>query len=428
MMQLNRIDSPQIQIVKEITLPTIDKSNLSNGIPVFSINAGTQEVVKIQLVFKAGTWFQSQALEAFFTGQMLNEGSENYTAVEIAEKLDNYGAFVNKKINRDNACIDIFTLNKHLKSVLTLVADMIKNPLFSKTELNRLCDQEKQEFIVRNQKVTHIAQKQFTALLFGNKHPYGASAKAEDYDKITPSLLKNFHQNHYGSGNCKIFISGKINDLTINLVNQFFGQEQWGVDKTVPIPAFTASSSSNLHHFTPKENVLQSAIRMGKRTIGRKHADYFSLSVVSTLFGGYFGSRLMSNIREDKGYTYGIYAGVSPKLHDSSFTISSEVGADVAQKALDEIRFELKRLRTEKVKDEELSLVKNYMSGTFLRTLNGPFALGEVIKSLYEYNLPEDFYQHYLNQIHKVSTDDVNTIANKYLHEDEMIELVVGRK
>lgn len=427
-MQLNRTDAPEIKIVKEITLPTIDKSKLTNGIPIFSINVGTQEVVKIQLVFKAGIWFQDQPLEAFFTGQMLDEGSQDYTAAEIAEKLDDYGAFVNKKINRDNACIDIFTLNKHLESVLTVVADMVKYPLFADQELDRLRDQEKQEFIVRNQKVKHIAQKQFSALLFGDKHPYGASANVEDYDHITSTLIKDFHQRHYGSGNCRIFISGKINDSTLNLVNQFFGEEQWGVSETVQIPKFTASSTSDLTHYVPKENVLQSAIRIGKRTIGRKHPDYFALSVVSTLFGGYFGSRLMSNIREDKGYTYGIYAGVSPQMHDSSFTISSEVGAEVAQKAIDEIRFELKRLRTEKVKEEELSLVKNYMSGTFLRTLNGPFALGEVIKSLYEHNLPEDFYQKYLNQIHRVSIEDVNTIANQYLHEDKMIELIVGKK
>jgi predicted Zn-dependent peptidase len=426
-MQLNRTDAPEIQIVKEISLPKIDKSNLSNGIPVFSINVGTQEVVKIQLVFKAGIWFQSQPLEAFFTGQMLDEGSQDYTAAEIAEKLDDYGAFVNKKINRDNACIDIFTLNKHLESVLTVVADMVKYPLFGDQELKRLRDQEKQEFIVRNQKVKHIAQKKFSALLFGDKHPYGASAKVEDYEQITSTLIKDFYQRHYGSGNCRIFISGKINDSTLKLVNQFFGEEQWGVSETVQIPKFTASSTSDLTHYTPKENVLQSALRMGKRTIGRKHPDYFALSVVSTLFGGYFGSRLMSNIREDKGYTYGIYAGVSPQMHDSSFTISSEVSAEVAQKAIDEIRFELKRLRTEKVTAEELSLVKNYMSGTFLRTLNGPFALGEVIKSLYEHNLPEDFYQKYLNQIHRVSTEDVNTIANQYLHEDNMIELIVGK-
>jgi len=427
-MQLNRISPPQIQTVKEIALPVIDKSNLSNGIPIFSINVGAQEVVKIQLVFKAGIWFQSRALEAFFTGQMLEEGSRHYTASEIAEKLDDYGAFVHKKINRDNACIDIFSLSKHLESVLTVVADMLKNPLFGESELNRLREQEIQSFIVRNQKVKHIAQKHFSALLFGEKHPYGASAIVEDYDQITPSLLKSFHQKHYGSNNCRIFISGKVNESALNLVNQFFGQEQWGESKAVQVPSITASSSTELEHYIPKENVLQSAIRMGNRSIGRKHPDYFALSVVTTLFGGYFGSRLMSNIREDKGYTYGIYAGISAQIHDSSFNISSEVGADVAQKALDEIRFELKRMRTELVKDEELSLVKNYMSGTFLRGLNGPFALGEVIKSLYEHDLPEDFYQQYLNTIHKVKAEDVLNIADQYLHEDQMIELVVGKK
>lgn len=427
-MPLNRNTAPEIKTVKEIALPTIDKSNLTNGIPVFSINVGNQEVVKIQLVFKAGIWFQSQALEAFFTGQMLEEGSQHYSAAEIAEKLDDFGAFVHKKINRDNACIDIYTLNKYLESVLTVVADMLMNPLFGESELNRLREQEKQEFIVRNQKVKHIAQKQFSALLFGDKHPYGNSAKLTDYDLITTDLLQNFHHNFYGSGNCKIFISGKVNDSTLNLVNQFFGQEKWGQTNSVQTPSFKALSSSSLTHYISKDNVLQSAVRMGKRSIGRVHPDYFALNVVTTIFGGYFGSRLMNNIREDKGYTYGIYAGIYPHINDSSFAISSEVGSDIAQKAVDEIRYELKRLRTEKVNSEELNLVKNYISGTFLRTLNGPFALGEVIKSLYENNLPEDYYQKYLDQIHRVSSEDVINIANQYLHEDQMMELIVGKK
>lgn len=427
-MQLNRLSAPQIQIIKKIVLPAIDKLNLENGIPVFSVNTGIQEVVKIQLLFKAGIWYQSQSLEAFFTGQMLREGSEHFTASEIAEKLDSCGAFINCQVNRDNANVDIYTLNKHLETVLILAADMLKNPLFGEKELNRMRDQEKQEFIVRNQKVKHLAQKHFTTLLFGEKHPYGGSAEAKDYDLITPSLLRQFHSSFYGSGNCRIFVSGKIKQDTLHLVNKYFGQEKWGTTESAPSLNFEVITTSKNKHYIPKKGVVQSAIRMGNRSIGRLHPDYFTLSLVTTLFGGYFGSRLMSNIREDKGYTYGISAGIYPYLNDSSFMISSEVGSAVAQKAVNEIRYELKRLRTEKVNDEELNLVKNYMSGHFLRALNGSFAMGEVIKSLYENDLPEDFYQLYLDQIHRISPEDVQRMANQYLHEDQMIELIVGKK
>ena len=427
-MQLNRAQSPQTKTVTKISLPEIEKTNLTNGIPVFSINAGTQDVVKIQLVFKAGIWYQAHSLEAFFTGQMLEEGSRNYSAAQIADKLDDCGAFVHKKVGRDNACIDIFTLNKHLKSVLEIVSDIVKNPLFGESQLNRLREQEKQDFEVRNQKVKHLAQKQFSSLLFGENHPYGRFAKLEDYSILNPSILRDFHQKHYGSGNCRIFMSGKISSSTLQQLNEFFGQEKWGASEEINTLSVTAESSKKLKHYLPKDKVLQSAIRMGKRSIGRNHPDYFALNVTSTIFGGYFGSRLMSNIREDKGYTYGIYAGVTPNIQDSSFTISSEVGADVAQKAIDEIRFELKRLRTEEVPIEELSLVKNYISGTFLRTLNGPFALGEVIKSLYENQLPENYYQQYLDKIHAINPKEVKSIANQYLHEDQMLELVVGKK
>ena len=426
-MQINRSSSPKIQAVKKIDFPPILKTKLSNGIPIYSINTGSQDVIKIQLVFKAGIWYQTQALQAFFACNMLEEGSENYSAVQIAEILDSSGAFINHKVNRDNAYIDIYSLNKHLSKVLALVTDMIKSPLFGNDELKRLKEQEFQAYIVRNQKVKYIAQKTFSALLFGENHPYGASASEDDYKQISNSILKEFHAKYYGSDNCRIFISGKIDDSTIKMLNQFFGEEKWGANNSIPEPKYLATTSSDLIHYVPKENVLQSAIRMGNRTIGKSHPDYFALSLVTILFGGYFGSRLMSNIREDKGYTYGINAGIYTHLHDNAFVISSEVGADVAQKAFDEIRFELKRLRTEKVSSEELKLVVNFISGSFLRQLNGAFALGEIVKLLVEYDLPEDFYQNYLNCIHQLSSKDVLNIANQYLHEDQMLELTVGK-
>ncbi len=427
-MNLNRNQAPQTKIIKTIVLPKIEKSKLSNGIPLFSINTGTQDVIKIQFVFQAGIWFQNQSLEAYFTSQMLDEGSRNYSAAQIAEKLDDYGAFVNKVTNRDYATIEVYSLNKHLKTVLEVIADFIKSPLFGEEELNRLREQERHEFMVRQQKVNHIAQKQFSKLLFSDQHPYGRSAEQEDYNEITTELLKKFHHKHYGSAHCRIYISGKINKESHDILNYYFGQDYWGSEQSIPIKSAQAVSTLEKKHFIPKEKVLQSAIRMGQKSIKRSHPDYFSLSVVSTLFGGYFGSRLMSNIREDKGYTYGIYAGIYPQLHESAFIISSEVGANVATKALDEIRYEMKRLRTEKVTEEELNLVKNYISGTFLRNLNGPFALGQIVKSLYEQGLPEDFYQKYLNKIHQLSVEEVLSISNQYLNDDQMIELIVGQR
>ncbi|MBN2237429.1 MAG: insulinase family protein [Bacteroidales bacterium] len=427
-MPINRKSAPEIQIVKNLTLPAIEESFLSNGIPVYSIHVGTQEVVKIQLLFEAGIWYQSSPLQAYFTGQMLEEGSTANSATEIAEKLDTFGAHVHQKVNRDNASIDIYSLNKHAAAVIELVADMIKNPLFGEEELNRLKEQELQAFLIRNEKVKDIAQKQFNKLLYGDKHPYGSTANKENYLQLNPELLRSFHQKHYGSENCRIFISGKLATDSLEILDRNFGLGKWGTEQAIAKAEFLINGSKQLIHFTPKEKVLQSAIRMGQLSIGKKHKDYFDLSVVTTLFGGYFGSRLMSNIREDKGYTYGIYAGIYSNLSASSFMISTEVGADVAQKAVDEIRFELKRLRLEKVSIEELNLVKNYMSGSFLRSLNGPFALGEIVKTMYEYDLDPDYYQQYINQIHLVNPEAVLRIANQYLNEENMIELVVGKR
>lgn len=426
-MMLNRKIQPSLKEISEIQLPTIQLEKLSNGLPLSYLSIGSQELVKLQITIPAGIVHQNKTLLAFFTNKMLKEGSKNHTAAQIAQKMDYYGAYFETRVTRDQAYINLFCLNKYLEKVLPMVAEIISEPAFSESEFVTLCEQEKQSYQIRMQKVKSKALREFNHRIFGKQHPYGSFAELSDYNQLNIDELIKFHQNHYQVQNWRLYLSGNIDQSVKNLINQFLGSIPQSDDEeghhTESLK--TESLSPDLFH-SLQEGALQTAIKVGNISIDRSHADYPILSLAQTILGGYFGSRLMQNIREDKGYTYGIYSSIQHFHQASVFSIGSEVGSQVAKAALDEIDKELRLLRTELVGEEELQLVKNYMSGSLLRSLNGPFSLGEMMRLLHDFKLPEDYYTQYTKAIQNASSEQVLQVADKYLNASEMTRVVVG--
>jgi len=427
-MKLNRLQEPEIHEISKINIGSIEKLNLDNGLPLWLMNTGSQELVKIQIAVPAGTLYQSQALISFFTNQLLKEGSKNFTASEIAEKMDFYGAFFDSKTSRDLAYINVFSLNKHLDAVLEIIADVLVNPSMHQHELNTILDQEKQAYQIRIQKVKNIAQRKFNQFLFGNQHPYGSSAVLADYEQLKLESLQSFFKNNYQVNDWQIYVSGKVNHETLKVLNRHFGQLHRGVQQ-VQIPDLPLKNTFEAKaHFIEHKGAMQTALKMGKMSINRNHVDYPVLSLSQTILGGFFGSRLMQNIREDKGYTYGIHSNIIHHQQASYFSISSELGGEFAEKALEEVHKELKRLRSEKIDQNELNLVKNYMAGSLLKSLNGPFALAEMMRMLNEYNLSPNYFSDYIQSFQAASSEDVLQVAEKYLNESEMMSIMVGSK
>lgn len=425
---LNRKNAPAFQTVEKIEMIKANEQRLNNNIHVYTINAGTQDLIKIEFLFAAGMYQQVMPLQATTVNTMLEEGTSKLNAAQIADKVDYYGAFLEVGVSQDSASVVLYTLNKHLAATLPVVEQVIKDAVFPQPELDTHLRNKKQKFLVNNQKVAVLARKQFTELLFGAKHPYGINVQELDFEIINRQHLLSFYQSHYRSNNCKVIVSGKVNDSVINLLNTHFGGNDWNTLQPIQQKTITTTGSTQKQHLSLKEDALQSAIRIGRLLFNKTHADYHSFQVLNTLLGGYFGSRLMSNIREDKGYTYGIGSGLASLQHSGYFFISTEVGVDVCQKALDEIYFEIKRLREELVPEEELELVKNYMLGTFLRSVDGPFALAERFKGIMEYNLQYDYFDRYLATIKDISASHIRELANQYLTTDSLLELVVGKK
>lgn len=425
---IDRKNSPSFKTVEKIEMIRATEKRLNNNIPVYSINAGTQELIKIEFLFNAGMFQQQMPLQATTVNSMLEEGTSKMNAAQIADAVDFYGAFLEVGVSQDNASVVLYTLNKHLKATISVVEDVIKNATFPEEELVTHLTNKKQKFHVNNQKVATLARKRFTELIFGSKHPYGINVQESDFEKINRGHLDSFYKSYYRSNHCKIILAGKIDEDVFQLLNDYFGGNDWSTDQKSISNTVQIVTEKQREQLIYKEDALQSAIRIGKVMFNKTHPDFQALQILNTVYGGYFGSRLMSNIREDKGYTYGIGSGIASLKNSGYFFISTEVGVDVCKNAINEIYFEMDRLRTEMIPEDELQLVKNYLLGTFLRSVDGPFAMAERFKGLLEYNLSYDYFDKYIATIKGVSASQLRDLATTYFDKESMIELVAGKK
>lgn len=425
---IDRKLAPAFKVVEKIELIQATEKRLQNNIPVYAINAGTQDLIKIEFLFSAGMYQQDMPLQAATVNTMLEEGTSKLSAAQIADGVDFYGAFLETSVSQDQASVVLYTLNKHLKVTLPIVEQVIKDATFPQTELETHLINKKQRFFVNNQKVANVARKRFSELLFGEKHPYGINVKEHDFDRIKQTHLIDFYKKAYVSNNCKIILAGKVTDDLYKLLNDHFGNNDWSATTNCVKKLDEEKATPEREQLIYKQDALQSAIRIGKLLFNKTHPDFQSLQVLNTVFGGYFGSRLMSNIREDKGYTYGIGSGIASLQNGGYFFISTEVGAEVCKKAIHEIYFEMNRLREELIPESELQLVKNYLLGTFLRSVDGPFAMADRFKGILEYNLNYEYFNTYVATIKAISASKLRDLANNYLDKESMVELVVGKK
>ena len=422
---MNRLQAPEY--TTQFNFPAIapEQHQLANQMQLFVINAGSQALCKIEMVFNAGNYFESNALVANATNSLMREGTSNKSAGEIAELLDYYGAFLETAVYKDKASVILYSLNKHLHKTLPVMMDLIQNAIFPEKELLLYKTNQKQKFMVNQQKVDHVARNHFNAMLFKDT-PYDQFIEANNYDELSQIQLQNFFKDRYAGNDAYMVIAGKITDDVLNQVKQEAGNI--ALKPVNEKKNYINTQNGRTELLIEKKDAMQSAIRIGCRLFNKTHPDYFNMQVLNTILGGYFGSRLMSNIREDKGYTYGIGSGVASLLNDGFFYISTEVGVDVTTATLTEIYKEIDALQQTLVPTEELELVKNYLLGTFLRSVDGPFAISEKFTSIKDYGLTNDFYKAYVNHIKQVKSQDLMLMAQKYLGKNNLSELVVGKK
>lgn len=427
-MTLNRSLAPEIRSLQKIKIAEAKTFILNNGIPVYYVHAGIQDICLIELIFKAGTYYEKKRLQSFFTNALLNKGTSTKNAEYIAEFIDFHGSFLELKSESDFASVSLYSLNKHLATVLPVLFEIITESLFDEKELDLFKKRQLQKLAVNKQKVEYLARKKFNAMIFGNRHPYGHNPQVSNYLNINRNDLLTYLKTLYTIKNCTIIASGKIPQSTLSLLNKHFGNSNWMGTKDVSASILDTGIQNPQKAFYRVRHSCQSAIRIGKEMVKKDHSDFPDLIILNTILGGYFGSRLMANLREDKGYTYGIGSGIVSMCHAGFFFISTEVGTHFTTNTLKEIYKELQLLCSHRVKDEELQLVRNYLQGTFLASIDNPFALAEKFKGIWKYGLGYDYYYNYLDRVQNITPTRLLELSQKYLNPFSMNELVVGKK
>ncbi len=421
---LQRIQPPLQPFIASTDIP-VKQHCLSNGIPVFIIDSGTEEVTRIEFIFRAGIIREDIPLLASTANAMLTEGSESYTAPEINRLLDFYGIFLNSNVERDTAGLVAFFLNRHISKVFGLIREILFRPVFPGKELDLLMRKRHRWFLVNREKVQNLAMDNFFESVFGIHHPYGRQVREKDFQNMTPAVLKDFHTRFYKPEEAAVILSGKIPHKAVSLLEDYFGTLHSGkVYSEESVNILKGSTVRKVH--IEKRGSVQTAVRIGSQTINKRHVDYPGLKVLNTILGGYFGSRLMKNLREDKGLTYGIHSSVSSLDLSGYKLISADVDKSRYTKAVTEIYGEIRKLQQLPPGKKEMEVVRNYMAGELLRLFDGPFAMAETFKAVWEFGLDSSYFSRLSETIKSITPEEIMELAGKYYNIDDLYEVTAG--
>jgi len=423
---VNRTVPPLIKdaVLFDLSLKPYRSGALSNGAPVYYISDGTEDVAMIELVFDAGNFYENRNLVASATNQLLKNGTKGKTAYEINEHFEYYGAYLSRSCHSETATVTLHCLSKHLDALLPVIREIVTESVFPERELEIFKQNSIQRLLVNLKKSDFVASRLIDEYLYGAEHPYGRMSSVEAIRDLTREDLVQFYRNFYASASCRIFAAGKLPPDFENILEMHFGDLH--LHENIPSAAFRVEpASKRKHRLVNDPNGVQSSIRVARPFFNKHHADFKKAFILNSVLGGYFGSRLMGNIREEKGYTYGIHSYIQNHVHDCAWVITTEVGKDVCDATLDEVYKEMKILREEPIDAEELLLVKNYMMGLNLGDLDGPFQVIGRWKNLILNGLDETYFNDSINTIKQVTAPELQEIANRYLVPDAFFELVV---
>jgi zinc protease len=423
-------DRKVIPVIKDaidysISLKQPEIFTLNNGIVVYNINAGAEQVVQLEWVFRAGNWYENKNNVAAAANFLLKNGTSKHSAYEINEYVDFYGAYLNRSCYNETATISLHCLSRHLEQLLPIVREILEDAVLPEQELQIYRQNMKQKLAVNLRKCDFIAGRKIDALLFGEKHPYGIYSELSDYDALQRDELVEHYKKYYQNGHCTVFSAGILPADYAMLMNRYFGDLPLNADPLQTVEHKVVEDIQKKWNIINDPDGVQAAIRIARPFPTRNHPDFPKVQVLNALFGGFFGSRLMTNIREDKGYTYGIYSFLVNHIHAGAWMISTEAGRDVAEATVKEVYHEMQQLRETTVGDEELLLVKNYLIGTLLGDMDGPFQIIGRWKNLILNGLDEKFFYHSVDTIKNISAEELKLMANKYLVPEEFYELVV---
>jgi zinc protease len=418
---LNRTISPELKPIQKIHFVEPVETKINDLTSIFHMKKVADETVRIELHFQAGQ-IQGQKNLSTFVSSLLLSGTKDKSSEQIHEELNQLGAFIDHEISMEMAYVSLYCLRKNAQLAFGILWDAITNVAFLEHEIQDMIQEKRQRFLVSNEKVSFLARREFQKQFFSSNSAYSRSLDLEDFDKIQQKDLVIFHQEFYLKGLKKAVVVGNLGVDFIDFFNEKI--KNTATEKAID---FVDSIANNKGEFlVSKKGALQSAIRVGIPLFNKKNTDYFAFQVLQTILGDYFGSRLMSNIREDKGYTYGIGCALVELRNTGYFVIATEVGKEVTQATIKEIKYEIELLKEELVSFDEIELVRNYLLGQLLKSADGPNAMMDLFLSVRQHQLNLEFYNDFILKIETITVEELRDIANKYLDWDKFTIVIAG--
>ena len=408
-----------------------DVFTFSNEVKLHCFQDKDSEIIRLEFLFlNAGSVNQEKFFSSAAASSLITEGCGELSAIEVADKLDYYAAYVERVSERDSTSLVFYFLKKYQQNLLPLIEKIIKQANYNEKEFEVYISKQKQNFEINAQKTSMIAYKEFYRTIFPKNHPLSKFGEKEDFDKLSTADVKAFYRQFYASNQSQIILSGNYDEGFVREIERFFGTETWGKDKkNAELTNYFIEknyANKDFEKTINKKGASQASIRMGCVSLPHSHQDFLPFSIVVCLLGGYFGSRLMMNIREDKGYTYGISANLSSYRYASVLSIASDVKADKAQATIDEVEKEISILQNDLVPLSELSQVKNYLIGECIRNLDGAFDKSDKYSFLTKINCQKDYYKNFIDTIKSITPTQIRDLSQKYLDLNYISKIKVG--
>ncbi|MFA8300413.1 MAG: M16 family metallopeptidase [Hyphomicrobiales bacterium] len=413
--------------ITDIKLSSPKKLELDNGIPLYITSGGSQEMSKIEIVFEAGSYYQELSGTSYLLGRMMKVGTKSYTSEDIDNIVDGHGALFSAIPEKDSLIVSLTTLNKHLPALMPVLAEVICSCTFPQSEYDQLVNDSIHDLTIDRQKVKNRGFLEFQNYIYGLNSSYRSISNREEYDLLNRDIVVDFYHHHIIPSKCKIFVCGLPDDNIKDVLNKYLGH-QWRENIIIEPSKACAIPVKPDRYYIDIPDAMQSAIIMGSEVPNKNDKYYHEMDVLNTVLGGYFGSRLMANIREDKGYTYGVHSHIVTLKHFSYLYVSTDIAKGYTDLVFDEIYKEFKKLREELISDEELDKVRSNMLGSLLGSIDGSISQGERWRTSISNGVYPEFFEDNIHIINTVKASTLRELANKYLREDQFIEVVTGHE
>lgn len=404
-------------------IPVPERRQLSNGLTVYSLCGGNQDLLRVSISIPAGHYYSDERLVGAYMSDMLTKGSASLSAEEFARKIEFYGAYIHSGCDNLYKTLTISCMTKHFADVWPIIAETIISPALAESELELVRAKKIQQHKMLQIRTNARAMRRMSKELYAPNTRYAIVSSLDDHQSMSIERLKQFHSSHYSPNGSFIFIAGKPTEEVYATIEKTLDQSSWPQSTLVQnLPEVIYNSNPTMRAHEDVPNAQQASLIMGNRTLSIYDPDYYALQLtVHILGGGYLGSRLMSNIREEKGLTYSIGAFCMDSPVCNELLITSDVNKDKVEETISEIKNEINKLQQDIVSREEFDLALSILKNQAMQMLDGTIATGDLLTYLYRLKMNEKYQQNLFDYFETATPEDVLQCAQKYLDPEQFI-------